>query len=69
MSTFNEANQARLSLKMMLSTYAWFMGTSVESDNDEYIVVATISHVDNSIRKLIPIVHDGVSVKTDVVSK
>lgn len=69
MSTFNEANQARLSLKMILSNYSWFSYSNVEAENDDYIIVIGVSWTDNSIRKIIPIVHNGVGVKVDVIGK
>jgi hypothetical protein len=69
MSSFYEANQAKLSIKMLLSDYAWFRSSSVENQGDDYIVVVDISRIDNSIRKLIPIVHKDINIKTEVVGK
>jgi hypothetical protein len=69
MSSFNEANQARLSLKMMLHYYGWYNGSHVEAERDDYIVVVSVSRMDNSIRKIIPIVHQAVGIKVDVQGK
>ena len=66
MITFREANQAKLALKMMLSNYSWFLGAGVESDGDEYIVVINASRNDNLTKRTIPVVHDGVAVKTNI---
>lgn len=66
MATFAEANQARLSLKMKLSQYSWYLGSSVEILDDDYIVVISTNHVNDRIRKLVPIVHNNVSIKTEV---
>lgn len=65
MTTFNEANQARLSLKMSLSHYAWFNGLSVQLEDGDYIIVVNINaQISDKIRKIVPIVHNGVGVKT-----
>jgi len=69
MTTFSEANQVRLALKMKLSNYAWYNGSHVASVNDGFAVIITVSHVDNKIRKIISPVVDGVSVKTEVDQK
>lgn len=65
MSTFVEANQAKLSLKMTLSNYAWYNGMSIAPDNDDWCIVVSITQMDNSVRKVIPIVHKGITVKVD----
>ncbi len=66
MSTFSEANQVRLALKMKLSQYSWYSSSTVLSLDDGFGVVIGVKQVDNAIRKLIPPVMDGVSVKTEV---
>lgn len=66
MSTFKEANQARTSLKMTFSQHAWYQGSVVIPDEGDYCIVVSVSHMDNSIRKVIPIVHQGISIKVDV---
>ena len=66
MSTFSEANQVRLVLKMKLSQYSWYSSSTVLSLDDGFGVVVGVKQVDNTIRKLIPPVMDGVSVKTEV---
>jgi len=69
MSAFNEANQAKHSLKMTLSNYHWFMGISVVTEHDGYCVLVHVKHMDNGVRKVVPIVHNGVTVKVDVEAK
>ncbi len=66
MSTFSDANQVRLQLKMKLSMYAWYNSSTVISVDDGFGVVIGVKHMDNSIRKLIPPVVNGVSVKAEV---
>lgn len=66
MSTFSEANQIRLILKMKLSQYAWYSSSTVLSIDDGFGVVVGVKQLDNAVRKLIPPVIDGVSVKTEV---
>lgn len=69
MSTFKEANQARTSLKMVFSQYSWYEGSTVVPDDGEYAILVNVSRMDNSIRKVIPIVHQGVSLKVEVEQK
>lgn len=66
MSSFKEANQVKNSLKMTLSNYAWFKSLSINLDDDGYHVVVHVNKIDNSIRKVIAPVQNGVSVKTEV---
>lgn len=69
MSSFKEANQARTSLKMIFSQYSWYEGSTVVPDNGDYCIVVNVSRMDNSVRKVIPIVHQGVSVRVEVEQK
>jgi hypothetical protein len=66
MSTFSDANQVRLSLKMKLSMYSWYSSCTVVSVDDGFGVVIGVKHMDNSIRKLIPPVINSVSIKAEV---
>lgn len=66
MSTFSEANQVRLLLKMKLSLHSWYSSSTVLSLDDGFGVVIGVKQLDNAIRKLIPPVIDGVSVKTEI---
>jgi len=65
MASFNEANQARLSLKMKLSQYAWYISSTVILANGEYIVVVSVSALNNQVRKLVPPVFNGVYIRTE----
>lgn len=65
MATFKEANQVRLSLKMKLSEYAWYTSSAVFNDTDGFAVVIHVKQLDNKVRKLIPPVVNGISVKTE----
>jgi len=68
MNTFKEANQAKTALKMTLSNYGWFKNMSIASDEKgcSFCVVVSVSKLDNSVRKVIPNVFEGVSVKTEL---
>lgn len=66
MSTFSEANQVRLVLKMKLSQHSWYSSGRVISIDDGFGVLIGVSRIDNQIRKLISPVIDGVTVKTEV---
>ena len=65
MSTFKEASQVRLSLKMKLSQYSWYISSVVVVDDDGYSVLVVAKHVDNSVRKIISPVINGVGIKTE----
>lgn len=66
MVTFFEANQARLAIKMKLSQYAWYSSSAVASEKDGYSVVVGVKTMNNTIRKTIPQVVNGVSIKTEI---
>lgn len=66
MTTFREANQARLALKMKLSNYAWYNSSSVITSNDDYCLSVGVSKLDNQVRKIIPPIIDGIVVKTEL---
>lgn len=65
MTTFMEAHQARLELKMKLSNFAWYHSSAIMSEKDGYAVVVTVKHLDNQVRKVIPQVLNGVNIKTE----
>ena len=66
MATFKEANQVRLALKMKLSQHSWYNSSSVLSADDGYYVSVIVKQIDNKIRKTIPPVIDGVSIKVEM---
>ncbi len=68
MNTYKEANQAKTALKMTLSNYGWFKGAHVGPDENgaSFCVVVSVSRLDNGVRKVIPNVFEGVSVKTEL---
>lgn len=66
MSTFREANQVRVALKMKLSNYHWYNSSNVLFDQDDYYIVVHVKRLDNQVRKTIPPVSDGVSIRTEV---
>jgi hypothetical protein len=65
MSTFHEANQVRLALKMKLSQHAWYNSSVVLSSEDGYSILVRVKQVDNKVRKIIAPVIDGVSIKVE----
>lgn len=65
MASFNEANQARLALKMRLSQLAWYSSSWLEMDAGDWIVVVNVNgKVDDRIRKEVSPVFNGVEVRT-----
>ncbi len=66
MTMFKEANQIRLQLKMRLATHSWYSSSRIIIEADDYSVIIGVKHLDNTIRKLIPQVIDGVSIKTEL---
>ena len=63
MTTFNDANQAKLSLKMMLHHYYFYHSAMViiEPDGD-FGVMILVHGLDDRVRKIVPNVHLGASV-------
>ena len=66
MSTFSEANQARLSLKMKLSQHAWYHSSHVVPVEDGFMVSVVVKILNNNIRKYLPPVVNGISIKVEV---
>ncbi len=66
MSTFREANQVRVSLKMKLINYAWYNGSCILYDKDDFYISIHVKKIDNQVRKIIPPVCDGVSIRTEL---
>ncbi len=66
MTTFKEANQLRLALKMKLSHYGWYNGSAIYTNEDDYAIVVHVDRLDDKVRKVIPPLIDGVSVKTEI---
>ena len=64
-STFKEASQVRLALKMKLSNFDWYSGSSVIINKDDYIVIVNVKNIDNNIRKIVSPVMNGVSIKLE----
>jgi hypothetical protein len=68
MVIFNDANQARLSLKMQLSRYSWYKGSFVEEgEGGDFAVVIMVEHKDDVVKRTVPVVHNGVDIRTDIV--
>lgn len=66
MATFNEAEQARSSLKMILSNYSWYNGSAVVPDDGDFIILVQTSKLDSDVKKIIPILHNNVLVKSEI---
>ncbi len=66
MTTFREAYQVRLALKMKYSQHAWYSSSVVFAVDDGFGVVIEVSQMNDKIRKLISPVVNGVSVRAEV---
>jgi hypothetical protein len=66
MATFKEANQVHVFLKMKLAIYSWYRGSAVSNVSDGWGVIISVREINNKVRKLIPPVIEGISVKTEV---
>lgn len=66
MTTFREADQVRLSLKMKLSYYSWYSSSAVISDSNGYSVVIAVKRLNNNVRKIVPQIVNGISIKTEL---
>lgn len=69
MSTFSEANQVRLALKMKYSQHAWYNSSHVATVDDGFAIVINVRYMDNKVRKVISPVVDGISISTEVLQK
>ena len=69
MSTFSEANQVRLSLKMKYSNHSWYKASHVVSSDDGFGIVVNVSYVDDKVRKIIAPVVNGISIKVEAETK
>lgn len=65
MTTFSEAKQACVSLKMKLSNYAWYNWSTVVSEGDGYAILINVKKIDNSIRKIVSPITRGVSTRME----
>jgi len=65
MTTFFDANQARLKLKMILSNYCWYKGSCIIMDKDEnnFVILINVSDMSDNIFKIIPKLFDGFKTK------
>jgi hypothetical protein len=66
MTTFFEASQARIVLKMKLIEYAWYKNSSVVSSEDGFEVLIGVSRLNNMIRKKIPTQLYGVNISAEI---
>ncbi len=65
MITLREANKIRTSLKMKLSNFSWYKGSSVIPNAHNYMVVIHVSQLTNTVRKIISPIIDGVEIKIE----
>lgn len=65
MSTFSEANQVRLALKMKYSQHAWYNSSHVAAVDDGFAIVVNVQYLDNKVRKIISPVIDGITIKVE----
>ena len=68
MTTFFEANQVRLILKMKLYQYGWYNDCCVvtSADGSDYTVLVSVRRVDNIIRQIVTSRMRGVTIKLKV---
>lgn len=68
MITFGAANQIRLAIKMKLSHYGWYLSSRVAptKGGDDYEIIVNVRQLNDTVRKAISPVVDGVYVRTEV---
>lgn len=66
MSTFRETNQVRTVLKMKLANYSWYKGSSILAVSDGWGITVLVKELTNKVRKVIPPVINGLTVKIEV---
>ena len=65
MVSFKEASQARTSLKIPLSYYAWYKSSSIGSEEGHYFIVVNTTHIDNAVKIAVPPSHKGISIRIE----
>lgn len=66
MATLKEANHARAGLKMKLSRFWWYSSSEVMLGKGDYYIVVMVKRLNNFVRKNVPSVIDGVSIKSEL---
>lgn len=66
MATFQEANQARVKLKMKLSDYYWYSSSEVLFDEGDYYVRVLVKNFDKNVKKKIPFFVNEVFIRADL---
>jgi hypothetical protein len=66
MTNFFKVNQIRLRLKMKLAQYSWYNSSVILLSDEGFSIVIHVKKIDNTVRKLIPQVIDGASVKVEL---
>ncbi len=66
MTTVKEANQVRAALKMRLSRFWWYCYSDVLSGKSGYYIVVYVKQQNNFVRKHIPYVISGVTIKPEL---
>lgn len=66
MASFSEVHQVRLALKMKLSQFAWYNSSRVFTLDEGFGILVSVKQLDNTVRKTIPPVINGVSIKTEI---
>jgi hypothetical protein len=67
MTSFFEADQARLKIKMILINHNWYKHASVVKDDEGFSILIGVSHVNENIRNIISNISNNVTVKMSVI--
>ncbi len=65
MSTYTEANQTRMAVKMKLSNYSWYNWSAVIADKNSYFILVHVKKINMTVKKTVPPVINGVSIKIE----
>lgn len=66
MATLKEANLVRAGLKMKLSRFWWYNSSEVVPGKGDYYIVIVVKRLNNFVRKNVPAVINGVSIKPEL---
>lgn len=66
MATLKEANHVRAALKMKLSRFWWYSSSEVTAGKGDYYIVIIVKRLNNFVRKTVPSVIDGVTIKSEL---
>ena len=66
MATYKEAFRVRSSMKMAMSQHAWYCGSRVLCEQSDYHIIINVKAINNAVKKVVPPVVNGVSIRLEL---